>query len=250
MIAPTMGIRGSGTALAATLLLVACASTPEGTYYASPAEPATVRVSHILYRAAVAAGDDPQRYGFAFIKSPTVAAYSDEDATFYFTDGLMRQPDPIVEAVVAHEVAHEVMGHVGTRRKLSLSLTASFGALGLFVPGAGLLDFVVNPLVVRAFGRQQELKADQKAVEILRAMGQPAPRRTLATALETIANHTPREKEGLEGLLATHPTLDDRLAALTPLEAPAKPAPRPAATPVARPSPRASTSSPLGERAG
>jgi Zn-dependent protease with chaperone function len=237
MMAQTMGTRGSGTALAATVLLVACASTPEGSYYASPTQPATARVSHILYRAAVAAGDDPQRYGFAFIKSPTVAAYSDEDATFYFTDGLMRQPDPVVEAVVAHEVAHEVMGHVGTRRKLSLSLTASFGALGLFVPGAGLLDFVVNPLVVRAFGRQQELKADQKAVEILRAMGQPAPRRTLANALETIANHTPREKEGLEGLLATHPTLDDRLAALTPLEAPAKPAPRPAASPVARAKP-------------
>ena len=112
----------------------------------------------------------------------------------------MRQPAPIIEAVVAHEVAHEVMGHVGTRRKLSLSLTASFGALGIFVPGAGLLDFVVNPLVVRAFGRHQELKADQKAVEILRAMGQPAPRRTLANALEAIANHTPREQRRARGL--------------------------------------------------
>jgi Zn-dependent protease with chaperone function len=64
-------------------------------------------------------------------------------------------------------------------------------------------------------------------------MGQPAPRRTLAHALETIANHTPREREGLEGLLATHPSLDDRLAALTPLEGPAKPA----ANPVARTKP-------------
>jgi len=227
-----MRTRGSVTALVAALLLSACASTPEGTYYASPAQPATVRMSHMLYRAAIAGGDDPQRYGFAFIKSPTAAAYSDEDATFYFTDGLMRQPDPVIEAVVAHEVAHEVMGHVGTRRKLSLSLTASFGALGLLVPGAGLLDFVVNPLVVRAFGRNQEMQADQKAVEILRAMGHPAPRRSLATALEAVAAHTPREREGLEGLLATHPTLDDRLAALTPLEAPAKPV-----TPVARAKP-------------
>ena len=222
-----MWIRGSVTALAATLLLAACASTPEGSYYASPVEPATIRMSHILYRAASAAGDDPQRYGFAFIKSPTVAAYSDEDATFYFTDGLMRQPAPIIEAVVAHEVAHEVMGHVGTRRKLSLSLTASFAALGMFTPGVGLLDFVVNPLVVRAFGRHQELQADQKAVEILRAMGHQAPRRALATALEAVATHTPKEREELEGLLATHPTLDDRLAALTPLE----PAPK---TPIAR----------------
>jgi Zn-dependent protease with chaperone function len=219
-----MGIRGTVTALVAALLLGACASTPEGTYYAAPTDPATARMAHILHRAARAGGDDPQRYGFAFIKSPTAAAYSDEDATFYFTDGLMRQPAAIVEAVVAHEVAHEVLGHVGTRRKLSLSLTASFGALGLFAPGVGLLDFVVNPLVVRAFGRHQELHADQKAVEILRAMGHPAPRRALATALEAVAQHTPREREGLEGLLATHPTLDDRLAALVPLEPPGKPA--------------------------
>lgn len=221
-----MEIRGSVTALVAGLLLSACATAPEGTYYASPTDPTTARMALILHRAAIAGGDDPTRYGFAFIKSPTAAAYSDEDATFYFTDGLMRQPAPIIEAVVAHEVAHELLGHVGTRRKLSLSLTASFGALGIFAPGAGLLDFVVNPLVVRAFGRQQELQADQKAVEILRAMGHTAPRRALATALETVAAHTPREREGLEGLLATHPSLDDRLAALLPLEPPVKPVAR------------------------
>jgi Zn-dependent protease with chaperone function len=226
MMTPTMGIRGCVTAFVAGLLLTACATAPEGTYFARPTDPSTSRIAGILHRAAIAGGDDPQRYGFAFIKSPTAAAYSDEDATFYFTDGLMRQPDPIVEAVVAHEVAHEVLGHVGTRRKLSLSLTASFATLGIFAPGAGLLDFIVNPLVVRAFGRYQELQADQKAVEILRAMGHRAPRRSLANALEALASHVPKEREGLEGLLATHPTLDDGVAALEPLE--------PKATPVAR----------------
>ncbi len=213
-----MTMRAAVTAALAALTLSACASAPEGTYFARPTDPSTPRMAQILSRAAVAGGDDPTRYGFAFIKSPTAAGYSDEDAVFYFTDGLMRQPTPVIEAVVAHEVAHEVLGHVGTRRKLSLSLTASFGALGLFAPGAGLLDFVVNPLVVRAFGRYQEMQADQKAVEILRAMGYRQPRRTLANALETLAAYTPREREGLEGLLATHPSLDERLTALEPLE--------------------------------
>ena len=201
-----MKIRGCVTALLAALLLAACATAPEGTYFATPSDPSTPRMAQILSRAAVAGGDDPARYGFAFIKSPTAAAYSDEDAVFYFTDGLMRQPTPVIEAVVAHEVAHEVLGHVGTRRKLSLSLTASFGALGLFAPGAGLLDFVVNPLVVRAFGRYQEMQADQKAVEILRAMGYGSPRRALASALGSLAAYAPKEREGLEGLLeASHP---------------------------------------------
>jgi len=221
MMARTMLMRGGTTALAMGLLLSACASTPAGTYYAEPANPSTTQMASILSRAAIAGGDDPQRYGFAFIKSPTAAAYSDEDATFYFTDGLMRQPTPVVEPVVAHEVAHEVLGHIGTRRRLSLSITAGFGMLGVFAPGAGLLDFVVNPLVVRAYSRYQEMQADRKAVEILRAMGYRAPRRALATALTALADYAPKEKQGLEGLLATHPDLDDRLAALEPLEAPA-----------------------------
>ena len=153
-----------------------CASLPVGTYYPSPADPNTVRVAHILHRAAVAAGDDPTRYSFAFIKSQHAAAYTDEDATFYITDGLARLPSPVLEAAVAHEVAHEVLDHVGTRRRLALSLNAGFGTAGFFAPGVGLLDFVVNPLVVRAFSRQQEFAADQRAIEILRAMGNPSPR--------------------------------------------------------------------------
>jgi predicted Zn-dependent protease len=213
MSTPTMWMRTRLTAVATGLMLSGCATAPDGSYYAAPTDPGTVVMSQILYRAAEAGGDDPQRYSFSFIKSPTAAAYSDEDATFYFTDGL----------------AHEILGHVGSRRKLSLALTASFSAAGLFAPGAGMLDFLVNPLVVRAFGRQQELQADQKAVEILRAMGHASPRRLLAAALQTLAAHTPKEREGLEGLLATHPSLDERVAALGPLEAPAG-----ATTPVTR----------------
>jgi Zn-dependent protease with chaperone function len=223
MVPPTMSIRARLTAVATGLMLSACATAPDGSYYAAPTDPSTAILSQILHRAAVAGGDDPQRYSFAFIKSPTAAAYSDEDATFYFTDGLKGQPRPIIEAAVAHEVAHEILGHVGSRRKLSMALTASFSAAGLFAPGAGMLDFVVNPLVVRAFGRQQELQADQKTIEMLRAMGHPAPRRSLAIALQTLAAHTPKEREGLEGLLATHPALDERVAALEPLEGSASP---------------------------
>src|SRR5437016_4370121 len=195
-----------------------CASLPVGTYYPSPADPNTVRVSHILHRAAAAAGDDPTRYSFAFIKSQHAAAYTDEDATFYITDGLARLPSPVLEAAVAHEVAHEVLDHVGTRRRLALSLNAGFGTAGFFAPGVGLLDFVVNPLVVRAFSRQQEFAADQRAIEILRAMGNPSPRRSLAESLRAVDAVLVRTRDEGGSVLDTHPTLEDRLKALEPLE--------------------------------
>jgi len=218
-----MKTRTLAAALILAVLLAGCSLVPPGAYYPLPSDPATGRLSGVLHRAAAAAGDDPARYSFAFVKTPVAAAFSDEEATFYFTDGLAAQPLPVVEAVVAHEVAHEVLGHIGARRALSLSISAGFTLLGIVAPGLSLLDFVANPIAVRAFSGRQELEADRKAVEILRAMGHAAPRRSLALALSSIASASPKPKEDLGGLLASHPSLDDRLAALEPLEAPLTP---------------------------
>jgi Zn-dependent protease with chaperone function len=198
----------------AAVLLGGCASVPHGAYFPPPANPDTVRVSDILYRAVVAAGDDPERYSFAFVQSRVATAYSDEEAVFYFTDGLMRMPQSVIEAVVAHEVAHEVLGHIGDRRRLSLSIFAGFTLLGMVAPGVGLLDFIVNPIAVRAFSRHQELAADRRAVEILGAMGHRDPAATMTQALRALNSTSPRPKEGLTGLLSTHPTVEERLMVL------------------------------------
>ena len=198
------------------VLITGCASTvPERAYYPNPADPETRVLAEALWRAAKAASDDPGEYSFAMIRSNDVSAYTVEDATFYFTQGLARQPAKVIDALVAHEVAHELLGHIGQRRALSLSLGAGFTVLGIAIPGTGLLDFIVNPLIVRAFTRDQEIAADLKAVEVLRDMGYKAPRRTLAEALSAAAkiNGPPRG-----GWLSSEPTLEDRLSRLEPLE--------------------------------
>jgi Zn-dependent protease with chaperone function len=178
----------------------ACSSVPHRSYYPDPASRETKVLANALWRAAKAASDDPNEYSFAMIRSHRVAAYTVEDATFYFTQGLARQPDAIIDALVAHEVAHELLGHLGYRRTLSLSL---------------LRDVVANPLIVRAYTRDQEIAADLKAVEILRDMGYATPRRALAEALRAAegVNGPPRG-----GWLATEPSLEDRLSRLEPLE--------------------------------
>lgn len=192
---------------------------PDLAYYPSPRAPGTAKISHTLHRAAEAAGDDPDRYSFALIETSAVTSFAAEDATFYFSDGLARLPQRHIDALVAQKVAHEVLGHAGTRRTLSLSMTAGFAVLGFFMPGLGLADFIVNPLVVRAFSREQELAADRRAVEILRDMGHEAPRRALASALRAVAAANPPASPFFEQrLLAYEPTLDDRLAILEPLE--------------------------------
>ena len=103
------------------VLITGCASTvPERAYYPNPADPETRVLAEALWRAAKAASDDPGEYSFAMIRSNDVSAYTVEDATFYFTQGLARQPVKVVDALVAHEVAHELLGHIGQRRALSL----------------------------------------------------------------------------------------------------------------------------------
>src|SRR5207247_10113437 len=171
--------------LALLLMVTGSVTVAARAYSPSTADPETRVLAEALWRAAKAASDDPGEYSFAMIRSNDVSAYTVEDATFYFTQGLARQPAKVIDALVAHEVAHELLGHIGQRRALSLSLGAGFTVLGIAIPGIGLLDFIANPLIVRAFTRDQEIAADLKAVEVLRDMGYKAPRRTVAEALST-----------------------------------------------------------------
>ena len=200
------------------VLAEGCAGLPAGTYYPEPNDPNTIRVANILHRAAVAAGDDPTRYTFALIKTRQPMAFTDEDATFYFSDGLAQMPAPVLQAAIAHEVAHEVLDHVGTRRRMSVGMTGGFSAAGFFFPGVGLMDLMVNPLTVRAFSRKQEIEADRRAVEILRDMGDPTPRRSLTGALRALDEAPVRSREGEGGVLDVRPALKERLGALEPLE--------------------------------
>ena len=195
-----------------------CAGLPAGTYYPPPNDPNTIRVANALHRAAVAAGDDPSRYTFALINTRHPAAFTDEDATFYISDGLAQMPTQVLQAVIAHEVAHEVLDHVGKRRRMAVGMTGGFSAAGFFVPGVGLIDLLVNPLAVRAFSRKQELEADRRAVEILRDLGDPTPRRSLADALRAMDEAPVRSRDSEGGILDTRPSLKERLSALEPLE--------------------------------
>ena len=196
------------------LLLTGCAGIERRAYY-PPQGSETRALAGTLYRAAQAAGDEPGRYSFAMVATRDVSTFTADDATFYFSEGLARQPQAVIDALVAREVAHEVLGHAGQRRALTLSLTAGFTVLGIVVPGAGLLDVALNPLIVRAFSRDQVVAADLRAVEILRGMGHAAPGRVLANALRAAyAVNGPRRG----GWLAAEPSLDDRLTVLAPLE--------------------------------
>ena len=209
------GMRRGTLGLALLVACTGCVTVPDRAYFPPPDRDETRVLAATLYRVAAAAGDDPARYSFALIATRDVSAFTAEEATFYFSEGLAHQPPRVVDALVAHEVAHELLGHRGQRRALSLGLSAGFTVLGVVVPGASLLDLFMNPLVVRAYTRDQEIAADLKAADILGLMAYDAPRRVLADALREAAKVNGRPRGGW---LATEPELEERLAALEPLE--------------------------------
>ena len=196
-------------------VLSACATIPDGAYFPAPSA-RTKALQTSLYRAAEAAGDDPRRYSFALVDAREIAAFNgEEDGVLYFTDGLAALPPAHMDALVAREVAHEVLGHAAQRRVIQFGVTSTFTVLGFIVPGLSLANWVVNPLIVRAFTREQVIAADVRAIEILRSMGHEQPRRTLASALQRVeTTNSPRRG----GPLAATPPLTERLAAIGPVE--------------------------------
>lgn len=208
-------MRGALVAVLLAGVAVGCATVPDRAYFPPPNAADTRVLGTTLYRVAAAAGDEPRRYSFALIATRDVSAYTADDATFYFSEGLARQPATVIDALVAHEVAHELLGHRGQRRALSLGLSAGFTVLGVVVPGVSLLDLLVSPLVVRAYTRDQEIAADLKAADLLGVMGYESPRRMLVGALREAARINGPSRGGW---LAPEPPIEDRVAALEPLE--------------------------------
>jgi len=131
---------------------------------------------------------------------------------FYVTLGLMRRAsDDQLRGVLAHEVAHQDLGHVAKAQVLGAGLNMLAAGLQQLFPGAGAIAPMAGELVARGYGRSEEFAADKHGVEILRRAGYDKD--TLLDALSWI-RRTSGDGDGGGGFLSTHPALDDRIATI------------------------------------
>jgi len=129
---------------------------------------------------------------------------------FYVTTGLLhRANDDQLRGVLAHEIAHEDLGHVAKAQVLGAGLNIGAAILQQLFPAAGVLAPVAGELVARGYGRTEEYAADRHGVEILRRAGYT--KETMLDALNWV-----RRVSGSSGggFLSTHPGLDDRIATI------------------------------------
>ena len=129
---------------------------------------------------------------------------------FYVTTGLLgRASDDQMRGVLAHELAHQDLGHVAKAQVLGATINALSVGLQQLFPIAGAVAPVAGELVARSYGRKEEFSADTHAVDILRRAGYP--KEVMVDSLAWIRRIS-GDKGG--GFLSTHPGLDDRIATI------------------------------------
>ncbi len=108
------------------------------------------------------------------IDDPQINAANAGNGEFFVTRGLLEKAnDEQLTAILAHEVAHEDLGHVAKAQALGTGLTIGMILLDQIFPGSGNLTPIAGTLVQRAYSRKEEYAADKHGVELLERVGQP-----------------------------------------------------------------------------
>lgn len=186
------------------------ATTPRSTAKLDPAQ--AERLKRIMVPLIQAADNKRplNQVKVGIVDDDHVNAGSAGDGQFLVTTGLLRKAnDQQLAGVLAHEVAHDDLGHVAKAQRLQTGLAIGMVILDQIIPGSGQLTPVAGTLIARAYGRQEEYQADAHGAEILKRAGYSP--KVMEETLTWLIN-TEGGSEG--GFFSTHPATDDRIAAL------------------------------------
>jgi len=148
------------------------------------------------------------------IADPQINAASAGGGEFYVTAGLLQKAsDQQLMAVLAHEVAHDDLGHVAKAQALGAGVGIGAIILDQIFPGTGQVAPVAGALITRSYSRKEEYEADKHGVTLLNRVGQPKD-----VMINTLTWLMQSEGSGGEGgFFATHPATGDRIEALRKL---------------------------------
>ena len=164
----------------------------------------------------VAAMDHPRplnQVRVAIMDDPHVNAANGGGGEFYVTTGLLlKANDDQLRGVMAHELAHDDLGHVAKAQALGTGVGIGVIILDQIFPGSGQITPVAGALITRGYSRQEEYVADSHGVTLLRRTGYS---KELMIGTLTWLQRTEGSSGG--GFLATHPGTQERIDALKTL---------------------------------
>ena len=155
----------------------------------------------------------PNEVRISLLNQSEINAGNAGGCQFLVTAGLLQQAnDDQLRGVLAHEIAHQDLGHVARAQMLNTGLGVGAALLERFFPGSGALTPIAGTLIARGYGRTEEYAADRHGVDILRRAGYPAE--IMVNTLNWLRGIS---GDSGGGFLATHPAIDERIAALRKL---------------------------------
>ncbi len=135
-----------------------------------------------------------------------VNAWIDDQNRVYLTEGIFNYDDGAITFIIAHELSHAKLKHIRSRKAVSYATTGVMMVVGSIIPGAGLLNWAVNPAVTNNFGKTQELDADRLASETLVKCFDISIERQIHI-LESLQ----KDAAVAGGFWSTHPSFNDRI---------------------------------------
>ncbi len=144
------------------------------------------------------------------VDDPDINAANAGGGEFYVTTGLLAKAnDGQLRGVLAHEIAHDDLGHVASAQVLGTGLNLGVILLEQLIPGSSAITPIAGTLIARGYSRSEEYAADSHGVEILRRAGY-----SKAVMIDTLTWLVRTSGDGGGGFLSTHPATEDRIAAL------------------------------------
>lgn len=122
-------------------------------------------------------------------------------------EALEKYDDDILVFMAAHEIAHDKLGHVSKKIAVSSTITGAMIVANVLLPGAGLLNHIINPTITNNYSKTQEYDADQLASDFcVKCFGI-----SIEKQIAIMQNIKRISKSSGGGFWATHPSWNDRI---------------------------------------
>lgn len=194
---------------------VAFRETPPSRRDSSPATQGQLeRLRRVMLPLLEASGHArPDQIRIRIVEDSRINAGSAGNGEFIVTSGLLNQAsDDQLRGVLAHEIAHDQLGHATRAQFLVGGLGLGVALLERLIPGSSALTPIAGALLATSYSQPQEYEADREAVRILRRSGYSKD-----VMIDTLTWLKQTSGNGGGGILSTHPAIDDRIRALRAL---------------------------------
>jgi putative metalloprotease len=146
----------------------------------------------------------------AVVDDDHINAANAGSAQFMVTRGLLEKAnDDQLRGVLAHELAHEDLGHVAKTQTLGTGVNIGIALLEQIFPGSGALTPLAGQLILNRYTQSEEYAADRHGAEILQRAGYRPE-----IMADTLAWLMQVEGASKGGFFATHPATAERIEAL------------------------------------